>query len=52
MSKEKYPAAQHVDPAFFDGPQKQKFSTFVYNRREGTILGRNTESWSKIKPFD
>lgn len=52
MSKEKYQSEKQpksVDPAFFDGPKKQPFSHFIYNKREGTFLGRNAESWSKLK---
>lgn len=53
MSKEKYASEKQerhsIDPAFFDGPQQEKFrlSRFIYNSREGTVLGRNTESWGK-----
>lgn len=55
MSKEKYfddsQDKKSVNSAFFDGPRQEKFklSRFIYNKREGTVLGRNTESWGKIK---
>lgn len=54
MSKEKYVDEKQektsINSAFFDGPQKApfKFWRYIYNRKEGTILGRNTESWSKL----
>lgn len=51
MSKEKYGSEKlerpEIDPAFFDHREKFKLSRFVYNKREGTVLGRDTESWSK-----
>lgn len=52
MSKEKYAdeyqEKHSVDPAFF-GPQKEPFSRYLYNKKDGTVLGRNTESWGKIE---
>lgn len=54
MSKEKYiddsQEKKSINSAFFDGPRPEPFrlSRFIYNKREGTVLGRNTESWGKI----
>lgn len=54
MTKEKYfddsQDKKSINSAFFDSPQPEPFklTRFIYNKREGTVLGRNTESWGKI----
>jgi sodium/potassium-transporting ATPase subunit beta len=32
-------------------PEKQSFATFLYNKREGTLLGRTGKSWAQIFVF-
>lgn len=57
MSKEKYAdetqEKHSVDPSYYDGPQKNPFSMsrFLYNGKEGTVLGRSAESWGKIESW-
>ena len=58
MTKEKYfddsQDKKSVNSAFFDGSRHEPFklTRFIYNRREGTVLGRNSESWGKIKSIN
>lgn len=57
MSKEKYVSEKqekHLnEPSYYDGPQKNpfKWSRFIYNGKEGTVLGRDCGSWVKIGIF-
>lgn len=51
MYKDKYESQMKSEnSAFFDRPRSKPFriTEFIYNKREGTVLGRNTESWSKL----
>lgn len=54
MSKEKYANEKQEkylnEPSYFDGPQNNpfKWSSFLYNGKEGTVLGRDCGSWGKI----
>lgn len=50
MSKQKYAEQEKksVDPSFFESHRPEPLSRFIYNRKEGTVLGRNFESWGKI----
>lgn len=51
MSKRRYVNDENapIDPAIYE-TEKKPFSKILYDKKEGTVLGRNSKSWGK-KPF-
>lgn len=49
MSKPKFiDETKSIDPAFFEHQQRKPFSQILYDKKAGTVLGRDTKSWGKI----
>lgn len=50
MSKRKFTEEKtSIDPAFFETPKPKTFMQNIYDKKEGTVLGRNAKSWGKIE---
>lgn len=50
MSKRKFTEEKtSIDPEFFDTPKQKTFMQILYDRKEGTVLGRDAKSWGKIE---
>lgn len=49
MSKRKFTEEKTtIDPEFFETPKQKPFMQILYDKKEGTVLGRNAKSWGKI----
>lgn len=50
MSKRKFTEEKtSIDPEFFRTPKQKTFVQFLYDGKEGTVMGRNAKSWGKIE---
>lgn len=50
MSQRKFTEEKpSIDPEFFRTPKQKPFIQILYDRKEGTVLGRNAKSWGKIE---